>query len=288
MLAYAGLTFSSVAWALAFVLGKIVVGEMMPLAVATWRFVAAALVLLPFALREGRPRGLGAVALPLAIMVVCGGLMYQWMFFAALARTSATNTALLVALNPVLTLLLSPLIGEQLRRQQLMGVVLALAGAVLVITKGDLGHLGQLTLAGGDLLALAAAAMWAAFNLASRRVVAQLSPSFTNCVVYSCGGVALLLIGWGEQPWAQLAAASPGAVGSILVMAVLASVLAGQLFLVGVRVLGVSHTVVFVYLVPVITALLSRLALGEQFELAQAAGGSAVLAGVYWTTRRRA
>jgi len=68
-------------------------------------------------------------------------------------------------------------------------------------------------------------------------------------------------------------------------MALLSSVIAGQFFLIGVRTVGVSRTVVFVYLVPVLTALMSATLLGEAFHLAQAVGGGAVLAGVYWTTR---
>jgi drug/metabolite transporter (DMT)-like permease len=43
--------------------------------------------------------------------------------------------------------------------------------------------------------------------------------------------------------------------------------------------------VVFVYLVPVLTALMSAALLGERFEAAQGVGGAAVLAGVWWTTR---
>ena len=70
-------------------------------------------------------------------------------------------------------------------------------------------------------------------------------------------------------------------------MAVLASVLAGQLFLMGVRTIGVSRSVVFIYLIPVLTAALSAAVLGETFGAAQAAGGAAVLAGVYWSTRNR-
>jgi drug/metabolite transporter (DMT)-like permease len=76
-------------------------------------------------------------------------------------------------------------------------------------------------------------------------------------------------------------------VWGIVAMAVLSSVVAGQLFLVGVRTVGVARTVVFVYLVPVLTALLSALFLGEQLTLAQALGGAAVLAGVAVTTGGR-
>ncbi|TMA99034.1 MAG: DMT family transporter [Deltaproteobacteria bacterium] len=200
-------------------------------------------------------------------------------------HTSATNTALLIALNPVFTLLLSPLVGEPLDRHRLGGVSLALAGATVVITAGDTRHLLGLSLQRGDLLAVAAAGCWALFNLASRPVVARLAPAFTNCVVYGLGGLALYGLARADAPWAQLAAATPAARGGVVLMALLSSVMAGQLFLVGVRTVGVGRTVVFVYLVPVLTAVLSTTLLGEPFRLAQAVGGSAVLGGVYWTTR---
>src|SRR5262249_59109836 len=115
-LAYAGLALSTGCWASAFILGKLVVAEMPPLPVAVWRYAAAVTMLLPFAWRQ-RPRaGLGAAALPLAAMAVLGGVCYPWLFFEALSRTSATNTSLLIALNPLLTVLLSPLVGDRLDR----------------------------------------------------------------------------------------------------------------------------------------------------------------------------
>src|SRR6266478_4769466 len=193
----------------------------------------------------------------------------------ALSRTSATNTALLIALNPVLTLLFSPLVGERLDRRRLAGVLVALVGAATVITRGDPAHLAALSLGSGDLVALAAAATWATFNLTSRHVVGHLTPAFTNCVIYALGAVALYVLGSGDRPWAQLAAATPTALAGVVVMAVLSSVIAGQFFLVGVRTVGVGRTVVFVYLVPVLTALLSTTLLGEHFLPSQAVGGSA-------------
>src|SRR5438034_809772 len=122
----------------------------------------------------------------------------------------------------------------------------ALAGATVVITAGDVSALRGLALHRGDLLAVTAAACWALFNLASRPVVARLAPAFTNCVVYGLGGLALYALARADAPWAQLAAATPAARGGIVLMALLSSVMAGQLFLVGVRTVGVGRTVVFV------------------------------------------
>lgn len=162
--AYAGLGMASLGWASAFVLGKFALAEMTPLAVATWRYAVASLVLLPFAWRsraEGSPGDVvdaiavgeepamfhesqrasagpllpRRVAAALAVMVISGGVLYPWLFLGALARTSATNTSLLIALNPLLTLLLTPLVGERLGRQRLIGATLAFLGAILVICR---------------------------------------------------------------------------------------------------------------------------------------------------------
>ena len=70
-LAYAGLSVSTFGWAAAFIAGKVALVDMTPLAVAVWRYALASTVLLPFAMR-----GIGRAAAPLALMVICGGVLY--------------------------------------------------------------------------------------------------------------------------------------------------------------------------------------------------------------------
>jgi drug/metabolite transporter (DMT)-like permease len=284
--AYVGLGLATLGWAVAFVIGKLVLTGMTPLAVGVWRYAAAGAVLAPFVLRDPTRRHLRAVVAPLAVMTLTGGVAYPWLFLEALARTSATNTSLLIALNPVFTVLLAPLVvGEPLTRRKATGLVVALAGAVLVITRGDLGLVARLGFAAGDLMAVVAAAMWAVFNLASRRVVGLVSPSVINSVVYSISGLVLFVIGFSEAPVAQLVGAPLSIWLGIFAMAVVSSVIAGQFFLSGVRAVGVSRAVVFVYLVPVLTAVLASLVLDERFTGAQAIGGVSVLAGVALASR---
>ncbi|MCK6556585.1 DMT family transporter [Candidatus Binatia bacterium] len=287
-LAYVGLAVSSACWASAFVIGKLLMAELPPLPVAALRYVLAALMLLPFAARQrGELRHAGGAWGALAVMIVCGGMAYQWLFLVALVHTTAANTSLLIALNPVFTVLAAPLIGEPLSRDRLAGVVLALAGAAIVITHGDLEVVRNLAFNVGDVVALGAALSWTAFNLASRRAVTRMSPALVNFLVYALGALVLAVAALPGGSLLRLGSASPGALAGIAAMALLSSVLAGQLFLVGVRRVGVGRTVVFIYLIPVLTAALSTTLLHEPFGPAQAAGGAAVLAGVYWTTRTK-
>jgi drug/metabolite transporter (DMT)-like permease len=288
--AHVGLAIATICWASAFILGKLVLREMTPLVLATWRYVVATTVLLPFVVHSSRSGAarltdVRRAALPLGVMVVFGGILYPWFFLASLSRTSAANTSLLIALNPLLTLLLSPFVGERLERTRLVGAALAFAGAIAVISRGNLGELLALRIDAGDLFALAAAGCWATFNLTSRLVVDRVPASTVNLAVFAGGAAALCLLGAAEHPVDQLARATGPALASIVGMALLSSVIAGQLFLVGVRDAGVGRAVVFIYLVPVLTALLSVVVLGDVLSGAQVAGGTAVLAGLLLATR---
>ena len=284
--AYLGLSCAALCWASAFIAGKLALVELTPLALAAWRYVFAVAMLLPFVLRRSAWRGIGAFPGRLAFMVLCGGVLYPSLFLAALSRTTATNTSLLVALNPTLTALLAPLAGERLDPRRLPGVLLALAGAAVVVTHGDLTRVGELGHASGDLLAIVAACCWVGFNVTSRSVVARAEPAPINFVVYGFGALALFALAHGEEPVRQIVTASPSAVASVVVMAALSSALAGQLFLVGVRAVGVTRAAIFVNFVPVLTAGLAAVLLGERPGPGQMLGGVAVLAGVWWTTRR--
>ncbi len=78
--------------------------------------------------------------------------------------------SLIAYLWPLFLVIFSALLpGEKLRLHHLAGVVLGLAGAVLVISRGDIGNMmGQF--GKGHLLAFACAFIWSGYSVLSRRV----------------------------------------------------------------------------------------------------------------------
>jgi drug/metabolite transporter (DMT)-like permease len=287
-LAYLGLLVATLGWGGAFIAGKLALRDFSALSTSAWRFAAASALLLPFAIRQFRAASFAPVAGPLALMVVCGGVLYPWLFMASLERTSATNTSLIISVMPVLTYALCPLVGESISRRRWVAMVLAMVGAVVVITRGDPARilaLGSLNL--GDLLALGAAAVWSVFNLASRRTVAGLPTPIINTFIYGIGGAVLFALALPDRPVAQLTAASPVGLGGLLFLAIVPSVLSGHIYLHAMRVLGVSRTVPFVYCVPFVTATMAALLLGEELNYYQAAGGAFIFSGLLLALDRR-
>ena len=104
---------------------------------------------------------------------VTGGSFYFFLQNTALTYTFAANVSIIIALSPILTVILAQLFsrnGERLGKFVYIGAVIAIAGVVLVVLNGQLTfHLNPL----GDLIALAAALMWAVYSILIKKYTEQ-------------------------------------------------------------------------------------------------------------------
>ena len=99
-------------------------------------------------------------------MFLCGGPVYI-----AGISTNAIHIALIMALSPITVLLLSAALGmELIGPRQLLGMGLALVGALLIISSGRLQALTELSAASGDLLVVLAMLGWSGYTLLQSRV----------------------------------------------------------------------------------------------------------------------
>ena len=153
------------------ILARGVAGTVPPFTIAFFRWSIVALGLLPaivMALRENpgllRKDGLGIALAGFLGMFICGGPVYV-----AGVTTSAINIALIMALAPLVVLLYSFASGhEAIDRNKVVGMLVSLAGAALIITKGQT-TIGT-GVSPGDLLALLAMLGWAGYTLLQNRV----------------------------------------------------------------------------------------------------------------------
>jgi len=133
----------------------------------------------------------GDVKLMLASGLVLGLHFATWI--TSLEYTAVVNSVTLVTTSPLWVALLSPLLlGEKLSRWSVAGLILAMAGGVLVSLSGEAGeppnrHDPLL----GNGLALVGAAMVAIYFIIGRRLRARLSLIVYIWLVYSTAAVIL-------------------------------------------------------------------------------------------------
>lgn len=284
------MVLTSVFWSGAFITGKISVGQFPPFALTLFRFLFA----LPFIfgiLYFREPGNLiprGRQWLPLIGLGFIGTFCYHSLFFTALKYTTAINSSLIGAMNPMFTALLAAVFfSERLTPQRLFGFILSFGGVFLVITNGNLQIVLQFRFNKGDLIMLIAVCCFAVYSLLSRRFMKQylLSPLMVTAYTFLiCVIISIPFFVW-ENPSAYIFKTSPSGWLSILYMSVFASVL-GYLFqMVSIQRIGAPRTAVFINLVPIFTIIQSVTVLGESITLMKLIGAAIVISGVYLTTR---
>lgn len=255
-------------------------GSVTPLTAAAERFFLAlvtfALLRLWHAKAESPlvPRDF-LVLVPLGIIGVFG---FNYAFFTALHTTSALNAALIMALSPMVSMLLSVwLLRVTINRAQLVGIIIAFLGVSLVITGGNFA---QLKVAVGDLWMLGACAVWSIYSVGSKKFAPHIPAlQFARWTV-SIGAIALILAALVfEQPLTDLPQLSPVDHSLLIYMSLCGSVLAYIFWLKGVQSLGPDKSAVAFNLVPVFTLLVS-IASGHLPNGLQVLGMLLVLSGV--------
>jgi len=265
-------------WSSGYLVGAVGARQVPPLALTTWRFLLAGVLLALVALvtRAPWPRG-GRAWRDLVITgVLLQGVQFAGAYLALAAGVSAGLTALVLCLSPVLVALLSgPVLGEPLGAAGWWGSGLAVLGA-LVAGADHLGVGGTPAGLGFLLLGLVG---FAAGTLYQKRAGAAMDLR-TGSTVQLLAAAALV---------APLAVLTEGGLpvpttgvglAALLWIALVNSIVGALLLFVLLRRGTGAATSGLLYLVPPVTAVLAVPLLGEPLALRTVVGLAITLAGV--------
>jgi drug/metabolite transporter (DMT)-like permease len=270
-------------WSSNYLIARAAAPHVPPHVLASGRWGIVALVLLAWSWRSlaadtGRLRGewkqcllLGALG-----MWICGA----WVYIGG-RTTSATNIALIYAAAPVgIALVSAKLLGERLVTRQKLGMMLALAGVVFVITRGDPAVLAGLKFTAGDLWVAAAMVSWVAYSILLLYWPTRLSGVERLCCM-AAGGLLLML----PFTMVEMATMKQALTGRACGLIALAALLPGLMSYLAhgfiQRELGASRTALMLYLAPVYGAGLSWLLLGEAPQWYHWVGAALVLPSIH-------
>jgi drug/metabolite transporter (DMT)-like permease len=293
---YARLVGVAALWGGTFIAGRIAAPQVPHFTLAALRFWVAAALLLPLVMvvERGLPRLRPRDWLFTALLALTGLVAYNLFFLGALERIPASRTALVVALNPVMTAVAMALVfGERLAPHRWLGILLALTGVCLVLARGDLALLFQ-RVGVGEFLMLGGAICWAFYTVVGRFALGgEGAPSpLAMTAVTTLWGALMLSLGVPAE-WSQWRLAQVGwdAWAGIAFLGAGGTALAFVWYAQGLRTLGAARTSVFNNLVPVFGVVFGALLLGEQILPSMVIGGLVALAGVSltnWTRPPRA
>lgn len=275
---YAFLVAATLFWSGNYVLGKFAVASMPPLSLVYLRWLLAALPLVVAALAAERP-SLRAVArnwLLLTALSLLGLGGYTLMLYVALLHTSPLNASLINSFNPALIMLASAaFLGTPLGPRRIVGALVGFAGVLLVLTKGRLGALAELSFNAGDLIMLGAISCWTAYTILGKRLkdVKPITATAAQAVILTALMTPIVMASGLRLP------RTPQAAASLLYIAVFPSVLSYVLWNLALTAIDPGKAGVYLNLITVFTAIATVL-LGTSLTPAQIAGGVLVVCGV--------
>ena len=273
-----------VIWSVAFVSNKVLLAYITPIENMILRFTLGYLLLLLLYPKWRLPHSIKEESF-FMLLGFLGIFIYFLLENFALSYTQATNVGLYMGAIPILTALFAHFLtkDEKLSLNLLLGFVMAIFGIGLILLEGR-GFTLRLR---GDLLALAAAAVFALYS-----VILRLAPQGYHYIVITRKSffyaIAMMLTyHFIEGKAFNIHALSTPVVWiNILYLGVLSSGLAFILWHKGIEQIGSIPASNYIYLVPLITAITGITVLDETVSMRMVAGGACILLGLYLAQRK--
>lgn len=211
---------------------------------------------------------------------------HQLLLTQGLALSSATNGALALSLNPVLSVLLgAALFGERLSFVRVAGVTLGLLGAgVVVLNRSG----AELHISGwGDGLLIASMVVYVAAGACIRHVAGRIHPLVIGFYMHLFGTLMLTVHAaftpsfWQADAWFP----SAGVWLLVLLSALFSTAIGNLAWNNGISRLGLARTSMFINLLPLSGLLAAVVFLHETLHPAHAVGFACVLAGTWLALR---
>lgn len=270
-----------VIWGTTFISTKILLADFQPVEILFFRFILGFLVLL-----AACPKRLRAAdckqELTFAAAGLCGICLYYLLENIALTFTLASNVGVIISAAPFFTAILARLLmgpEEKLGARFFAGFALAMAGIILISFSGSRLELNPM----GDLLAAAAAFVWACYSILTRKISSFGYPVILSTRRTFFYGILFMLpaLVFSDFQLNISRFANGVYLFNILYLGLGASALCFVTWNFAVKQLGAVKTSVYIYMVPVITAVTSVLILGEPLTALAGTGTMLALAGLF-------
>ncbi len=285
---YLLLSITALCWAGNAIVGRLAAGHIPPVTLSFLRWSLAFLVILPFAWKH-LVRDWAAIRGRLGIMIVLsitGIGAFNTLQYWALEHTQALNTLLLQSAGPLVVAVWSlMLLGVRLTLAQAAGIMLSMAGVLVILMHGDLTKLSNIEFNRGDLIFIVALAIFGLYSVLSLKRPNIHGLSFV-AFTFGAGAACLIpLFVWElfARPLMRIDAAN---LLTLFYVALFPSTLAYLCFNRGVQLIGANRAAPFFHVVPVFGTVMSIVFLGEHPQVFHFVGFALVLTGVFVASRK--
>lgn len=220
----------------------------------------------------------------LALVILSGSVIAPFLLLHGLQETTAINSALLLNAESLFTVIIAfTFLKERGTKKDYIGILLLVAGVILVTTNGELQKLTLIEEVHGNLLIVSAGLFWGIDNNLSRFLSKKRDIVMVTGLKCFFGGSALLVM---SQLFNVSFVVPLLSIHYLLSVGVLSIAFSILLFLFALREIGSMRTAVIFSTSSLFGAIFAFAVLREAFSLVQLLAGLVMLFGVYVLYRK--
>lgn len=232
------------------------------------------------------PRGT-KIWLALIAMGATGMLLNNVLQFNGIPYTTVTNTTLISATTPAITVVLAfLLLRERVKLLAGVGACLSFAGVLAIVSHGNMEVIRNIEFNFGDILCFLSQVSWALYSIIIAYVIRYMSvlcatgwASFFGCILTLIYGIATGAF--------QLTPLEPGQILLLLYPALLGGIFALIAWNHAVKEVGASKSTIFLNVMPVAGMISGYVLFDEAIGSIELFGASAIFLGVYLTGKSK-
>ncbi|HMX37185.1 MAG TPA: DMT family transporter [Ferruginibacter sp.] len=224
--------------------------------------------------------------LRLILCAVTGIAVNQLLFLKGLSLTYSIHASLLMLTTPILIVFIAAwLLKEKAGPWKIAGLLLGIAGAlVLILAKDNSGNGNNVLF--GDILIIINAISYTIYFILVKPLMLKYNPVVLIRWIFTIGLILVLPFGWAEFKAIRWEHFQPVDMLSISLVTLTGTFLAYLFNIYGIKVLGSSVAGFYIYTQPVFAALIAMLFLREELTLYKLIAALMIFTGVYLANRQ--
>jgi drug/metabolite transporter (DMT)-like permease len=278
-------------WSWNFVVARGIFRQVPPVSLAFYRWLTATLIIFPFAFSAFKKEWpeVRKSFLYFLLAAATGISMFNTFIYIGAHYTTAINLALIgTTSSPILSVLLAGIfLKEKIHLLRIAGMVVCIAGILVLLSNGNFHNLLHLHFTRGDSWVLGAGLAFAIYNTMVRKKPAAVSPVSFLFVVFGLGTLLLVPFYVRETAVSEPVHWQVSTILIILYLGLAASVLCFWIWNIAIRNLGAGRAALFGNLIPVFSTLEAVLILGERINWVHGLSFGLVITGLLLANLRK-
>jgi len=283
--AYLKPLLATIFWGLSFIATKTALHELTPVMIIIFRLLLGISFLTILALYSKQDFSIRLKQHAFILILAAIAVFHLWIQVTGLQYTSAANTGWIIGTAPVFIAIMGTIFfKEKINFKQVAGIVIAITGLFLLISKGDFSSIGFISNK-GDFLVLASAFTWGVYSMVNKKISLTYPPLMTILYLFIMMALLILPVTANKDTLLRLEHLSSIGWVSILFLGIFCSGISYVLWAQSLKDMDSSKVGAFLYLEPFVTVFSAWIFLHENITLLMIISGIIIITGVIIVNR---